>query len=36
MTILFTYLFWQSLVCYVIPDVTTLMHVCKHGLQRRT
>jgi len=21
MTILFTYLFWQSLVCYVIPDV---------------
>ena len=26
MTILFAYLFWQSLVCYVIPDVITLLH----------
>jgi len=26
MTVLFTYLVWQSLVCYVIPDVITLLH----------
>ena len=25
MTMLFIYLFWQSLVCYVIPDVITLL-----------
>jgi len=26
MTILFTYLFWQSFVCIVIPVVITLLH----------
>jgi len=29
MTILYTYLFWQSLVCYVIPDDID----CKHDEQ---